>query len=62
MKINLKESLKMYGLKQTFIADKMGVHVNQVTRWVKGIQEPSPRNYNKLIKILSKYRDLEMFG
>ena len=62
MKIDLKETLKMYGLKQTFIAEKMDVHVNQVTRWVKGIQEPSQKNYKKLIQILAKYRDLEMFG
>ena len=48
----LSEQLKRNGIKQTWLADQLGVHPNQVTRWIKGINEPSVKNYEKIKKIM----------
>ena len=48
----LGEQLKRNGIKQSWLAEQLGVHKNQVTRWVKGINEPSPKNYKKIIRII----------
>ena len=50
----LAELLKKNGMKQKWLADQLGVHRNQVTRWIKGINEPSIENYEKIKKI-TKY-------
>ena len=50
----LIELLKKNGMKQKWLADQLGVHRNQVTRWIKGINEPSIENYEKIKKI-TKY-------
>ena len=47
----LSEQLKKNGMKQKWLADQLGVHRNQVTRWIKGINEPSIENYEKIKKI-----------
>ena len=55
----LTELLKRHGIKQTWLADQLGVHRNQVTRWVKGVCEPSSENYKKINKIMKSLRGLQ---
>ena len=52
----LGEQLKRNGIKQSWLAEQLGVHKNQVTRWVKGINEPSPKNYKKIKRIMRSLR------
>ena len=51
--MKLEEQLKKNGIKQKWLAEKLGVHPNQVTRWVKGINIPSTKNKEKIEKIIS---------
>lgn len=51
--IFLKEILEERGIKQKFIADKLGVSVSAVSLWVKGTSQPSIVNLKKLSEILS---------
>ena len=51
--IFLKEILEERGIKQKFIADKLGVSVSAVCLWVKGTSQPSIVNLKKLSEILS---------
>ena len=57
--MKLGEQLKKHGIKQRWLAEQLGVHRNQVTRWIKGINEPSVENYNKIKKILRSLRGLQ---
>ena len=57
--MKLGEQLKRHGIKQTWLADQLGVHPNQVTRWIKGACEPSPENYKKINKIMKSLRGLQ---
>ena len=52
----LSEQLKKNGMKQKWLADQLGVHRNQVTRWIKGINEPSIENYEKIKKIIKSLK------
>jgi len=52
----LVELLKKNGMKQRWLADQLGVHRNQVTRWIKGINEPSVENYEKIKKIIKSLK------
>ena len=55
--MKLGEQLKENGIKQKWLADKLGVHPNQVSRWVKGKNKPSTKNrlkINKLIRSISR--------
>ena len=47
----LSEQLKKNGMKQKWLADQLGVHRNQVYRWIEGVNEPSIDNYKKIKKI-----------
>jgi len=51
--IFLREILEERGIKQKFIADKLGVSVSAVSLWVKGTSQPSIVNLKKLSEILS---------
>ena len=55
----LGEQLKRNGIKQSWLAEQLGVHKNQVTRWVKGINEPSPKNYKKIKRIMRSLRGVK---
>ena len=50
--MKLDEQLKKNGIKQKWLAERLGVHPNQVTRWVKGINVPSTKNKEKIRKII----------
>ena len=50
--MKLGEQLKKSGIKQNWLAKQLGVHQNQVSRWIHGINEPSPENYKKIIRII----------
>ena len=50
--MKLEEQLKKNGIKQKWLAEKLGVHPNQVTRWVKGINIPSTKNKEKIRKVI----------
>ena len=56
----LSEQLKKNGMKQKWLADQLGVHRNQVTRWIKGIHEPSSENYKKIRKIIKSLRRINL--
>lgn len=49
----LKEILAEKGIKQKFVADKLGVTSSTVSLWVKGKTEPTITNLKKLAAILS---------
>lgn len=49
----LKEILAEKGIKQTFIADKLGVSNTTVSLWVQGRTEPTLTNLKKLSEVLS---------
>lgn len=53
--MNLKKMLKQTGLKQNHLAKIMGVHQNQVSRWLRGKQSPQGKNYKRLMEILTSY-------
>ena len=57
--MKLGEQLKKSGIKQSWLADQLGVHPNQVTRWIKGINEPNVENYKKIRKILRSLRRIK---
>ena len=59
MKFQIGKRLKKYGIKQTWFAEMLGVDKNQVTRWVKGHQEPSPNNLKKIKIILDKFKRMD---
>ena len=46
--MKLEEQLKKNGIKQKWLAEKLGVHPNPVTRWGKGINIPSTKNKEKI--------------
>ncbi len=48
----LKELIKVKGVKQRFIADKLGVSEVTVSNWVMGKTFPSEENLEKLCKLL----------
>ncbi|MDR3166023.1 MAG: helix-turn-helix domain-containing protein [Synergistaceae bacterium] len=48
----LKEAISKKGLKNSFIAKKLGVNVNTVWRWSAGVSEPNDEKKEKLAKIL----------
>ena len=52
----LAELLKKNGMKQQWLSVQLGVHRNQVTRWMKGINEPSIDNYEKIKKIIKSLK------
>ena len=52
--------IKETGVKQGRIADMLGVHQNQVSRWVRGEQSPQGKNYDKLMKIIHSYNNLKV--
>jgi len=51
--IYLKEILEDKGIKQKYIAEKLGVSVSAVSLWVKGTTQPSITNLKKLAEVLS---------
>lgn len=48
----LKEILKIKGVKQKWLANKIGVSEVTVSNWVKGKAQPSDKNYQKLSEAL----------
>ena len=57
--MKLGEQLKKSGIKQRWLADQLGVHPNQVTRWIRGINEPNSKNYKKIRKIMRSLRGIK---
>jgi DNA-binding XRE family transcriptional regulator len=52
MKSRLKEILNQRGIKQQFIADKVGVHKATLTRIVKGKTDPSLQTAYRIAQVL----------
>ena len=48
----LKDIIKSKGLKQTYLAQRMGVSVVTVSNWVKHKSTPSKKNLEKLSELL----------
>ena len=48
----LKEILKAKGMKQNYLAKRVGVSVVTVSNWVKGKSSPSKKHLEKLSEIL----------
>ena len=48
----LKEYIVKKGLKQKYIAEKVGVSEVTVSNWVKGKMRPNEQHLNELAKIL----------
>jgi len=48
----LKEILKSKGIKQNYLAQRVGVSVVTVSNWVKGKSSPSKKHLDKLCEIL----------
>tara|TARA_B110001469_G_C9559697_1_gene277640 strand:+ start:246 stop:422 length:177 start_codon:yes stop_codon:yes gene_type:complete len=48
----LKEILKSKGIKQNYIAQRVGVSVVTVSNWVKEKSSPSKKHLDKLCEIL----------
>ena len=48
----LKEILKIKGVKQKWLANKIGVSEVTVSNWVKGKTQPSDKNYQKMSEAL----------
>ena len=55
----LSELLKKNGLKRKWLADQLGVHRNQVYRWIEGVNEPSMDNYKKIKKITKSLKKIK---
>ena len=56
----LKEAIQNSGLKQKFIADKLGVSEISISYWVNGTRNPSRDHVRNLAKICRcKMSDLE---
>ncbi|WP_341222000.1 helix-turn-helix transcriptional regulator [Polaribacter atrinae] len=49
----LKELLRSKGVKQKWLANKIGVSEVSVSNWVKGKSEPTLKNYQKISEILN---------
>ncbi len=48
----LKEIIRTRGMKQTFIAQKIGVSVVTVSNWVQGKSAPNEKHLKKLSELL----------
>ena len=48
----LKDIIKAKGLKQVYLAQRMGVSVVTVSNWVKEKSSPSKKNLEKLSELL----------
>jgi len=48
----LKEILKSKGIKQNYLAQRVGVSVVTVSNWVKGKSSPSKKHLEKLCEVL----------
>lgn len=48
----LKELLKSKGVKQKWLANKIGVSEVSVSNWVKGKSQPTLKNYQKISELL----------
>lgn len=57
--MKLGEKLKRNGVKQKWLAEQLGVHQNQVSRWIRGINEPSVKNWEKIEKIMRSLKGEE---
>ncbi|SFJ00004.1 helix-turn-helix domain-containing protein [Olleya namhaensis] len=49
----LKELLRSKGVKQKWLANKIGVSEVSVSNWVKGKSEPTLKNYQKISDVLN---------
>ncbi|PTN03475.1 helix-turn-helix domain-containing protein [Mangrovibacterium marinum] len=49
----LKDIIKSKGMKQTFIAQKIGVSVVTVSNWVQGKSAPKDKHLRKLSELLN---------
>lgn len=49
----LKELLKVKGIKQNWLASKLGVSEVSVSKWVKGKSLPSQKNLEKMSELLN---------
>ena len=48
----LKEILKSKGIKQNYLAQRVGVSVVTVSNWVKGKSSPSKKHLDNLCEVL----------
>lgn len=48
----LKELFKSKGVKQKWLANKIGVSEVSVSNWVKGKSQPTLKNYQKISELL----------
>lgn len=49
----LKELLRSKGVKQKWLANKIGISEVSVSNWVKGKSEPTLKNYQKISEALN---------
>ena len=49
----LKELLRSKGVKQKWLANKIGVSEVSVSNWVKGKSQPTLKNYQKISEVLN---------
>ncbi len=49
----LREVLKTKGVKQKWLATKLGVSEVTVSNWIKGKSQPSSRNLKKMSEVLA---------
>lgn len=49
----LQSLIKEKGIKQSFIADKLGISKALVTQWVKGVRPVADKHIFELTRILS---------
>jgi len=50
---NLDQILKSRGIKQSWLAKKLGVTRESVNHWVKGKNQPGTKNLKKIAEILN---------
>ena len=55
--MDLKKFIQKSGLKQNKIAEMLGVHQNQVSRWTRGEQMPQGSNFIKLKKLMDSFNN-----
>lgn len=53
MKSNIKDIIDAQGLRQKYVAEKMGVTPQQLNNWIKGKSYPPMNKAFKLAKILN---------
>lgn len=58
MQISFKAARVNRNMKQTELAEKMGVSVAQISQWEKGINDMSATQFCKMCEVLDVSRDI----